>query len=164
MHGLGNPAKLLLDVAADLNEAYAIQEPLAALLQRHRMLALGHGPLKLRVDTLHTWPWLMPRAHSGTRTYGRSNRSESRKSNRRFRGPSPRKTWGPLLPLWRNCKTGNGGNTRPRRCFARSRRHDRHLPAPKALRNCGGWANNYETPLPPATWMPVAGCGNAGAS
>ena len=52
LHGLGNPAKLLLDVAADLNEAYAIQEPLAALLQRHRMLALGHGPLKLRVDTL----------------------------------------------------------------------------------------------------------------
>ena len=40
------------DVAADLNEAYAIEQPLGALLARHRLLALARNPLRLRMATL----------------------------------------------------------------------------------------------------------------
>jgi hypothetical protein len=43
---------LLMDVAAELNEAYALEQPLAALLRRHRLLALARGPLRDRVSTL----------------------------------------------------------------------------------------------------------------
>jgi len=48
------PSPLLLDVAADLNQAYAIEQPLAKLLRRHRLLALGRGPLKHRVEVLRS--------------------------------------------------------------------------------------------------------------
>ena len=50
--GIASPTPLLLDVAAELNEAYALEQPLAALLQRHRLLALSHGSLSERVDVL----------------------------------------------------------------------------------------------------------------
>ncbi|MEI8375816.1 MAG: hypothetical protein WCJ35_23585 [Planctomycetota bacterium] len=52
LHGLASPGELRLDVAADLNEAYALEQPLAALLQRHRLLAMSRGSIKLRLDTL----------------------------------------------------------------------------------------------------------------
>lgn len=52
IHGLASPAPLMLEVAAELNEAYAIEKPLAALLQRHRLLAMSRSPLRLRVETL----------------------------------------------------------------------------------------------------------------
>jgi len=51
-NGLAPPTPLMLDVAAELNEAYAIEQPLAALLQRHRLLALAHGPLSARIQVL----------------------------------------------------------------------------------------------------------------
>ena len=54
LHGLSPPAALMLDVAANLNEAYAVEQPLATLLQRHRLLAMSHGPIKLRVETLRS--------------------------------------------------------------------------------------------------------------
>ena len=44
--------QILLDVAASLNEAYSVEQPLAPLLQRHRLLAMSHGPLKLRIEVL----------------------------------------------------------------------------------------------------------------
>jgi hypothetical protein len=43
---------LLTDVAADLNEAYSQEQPLATLLRRHRLLALGRGAMRERVSTL----------------------------------------------------------------------------------------------------------------
>jgi hypothetical protein len=46
------PTPLMLDVAAALNEAYAVEQPLAALLQHHRLLALTHAPLPARIQTL----------------------------------------------------------------------------------------------------------------
>lgn len=46
------PEPLLLDVAASLNEAYALQEPLQKLLDRHRLLALSRRPMKERVAVL----------------------------------------------------------------------------------------------------------------
>ncbi len=46
------PPPMLLDVAAALNEAYALEQPLAALLQRHRLLALAHGSLSERIYVL----------------------------------------------------------------------------------------------------------------
>jgi hypothetical protein len=54
LYGLSLPPVLMLDVAANLNEAYAAERPLARLLQRHRLLAMAHGPLKLRLDTLRS--------------------------------------------------------------------------------------------------------------
>ncbi len=50
----GHPSSgpLLMDVAADLNEAYAEEQPLETLLDRHRLLALAHSPLRLRIKTL----------------------------------------------------------------------------------------------------------------
>ncbi|MGA2067053.1 MAG: hypothetical protein ABSG86_18890 [Thermoguttaceae bacterium] len=52
MRGLIPPAGLLVDLAAELNEAYAIEEPLAALMGRHRLLAMSRAPLSLRLQTL----------------------------------------------------------------------------------------------------------------
>ena len=52
LHNVASPAALMLDVAANLNEAYAIEQPLATLLQRHRLLAMSRGPIKLRLETL----------------------------------------------------------------------------------------------------------------
>ncbi len=43
--GILVPPPLQLDVAADLNEAYALEQPLATLLERHRLLALARAPL-----------------------------------------------------------------------------------------------------------------------
>ncbi len=54
LHGLSPPAALMLEVAANLNEAYAVEQPLATLLQRHRLLAMSHGPIKLRLETLRS--------------------------------------------------------------------------------------------------------------
>jgi hypothetical protein len=51
-HGIFVPPPLQMDVAADLNEAYAIEQPLETLMSRHRLLALAHSPLKMRVKTL----------------------------------------------------------------------------------------------------------------
>jgi hypothetical protein len=54
LHGLSAPAALMLEVAANLNEGYAVEQPLATLLQRHRLLAMSHGPIRLRVETLRS--------------------------------------------------------------------------------------------------------------
>ena len=53
-YGIVPPAPLMLDVAADLNEAYAIEQPLTELLKHHRLLALAHAPLRQRVSTLRS--------------------------------------------------------------------------------------------------------------
>jgi hypothetical protein len=50
--GIAPPTPLLLEVAAELNEAYGLEQPLAALLQRHRLLAMAHAPLAARIDVL----------------------------------------------------------------------------------------------------------------
>lgn len=54
LNGLVTPPSLLLEVAANLNEAYSVDQPLAALLQRHRLLAMSRGPIKLRLETLRS--------------------------------------------------------------------------------------------------------------
>ena len=53
-YGIVPSAPLLFDVAADLNEAYAIEQPMADLLRQHRLLALARGPLKQRIGTLRS--------------------------------------------------------------------------------------------------------------
>lgn len=52
LNGLDAPPPLLVDVAADLNEAYAQEQPLMTLLRRHRLLALSRSPLRDRIVTL----------------------------------------------------------------------------------------------------------------
>ena len=49
---LDAPPNLLLDIAADLNAAYAAEQPLAHLLKRHRVLALAQAPLSERIETM----------------------------------------------------------------------------------------------------------------
>ncbi len=46
------PRPLNFDMASALNEAYAEEEPLQALLKSHRLLALGRGLLKVRIGVL----------------------------------------------------------------------------------------------------------------
>lgn len=46
------PPALSLDVAADLNAAYAEEQPLANLMERHRTLALVRAPIRLRIAVL----------------------------------------------------------------------------------------------------------------
>jgi len=52
-YGMARPPELLLDVAAALNEAYALEQPLQALLHRHRLLSIGRSPLAMRLETLY---------------------------------------------------------------------------------------------------------------
>ena len=51
-NGLAPPNALLVEVAADLNEAYAQEQPLLSVLRRHRLLALSRGPLRERISNL----------------------------------------------------------------------------------------------------------------
>lgn len=46
------PPMLLGDIAAEIDEAYAAQQPIEALLKQHRLLALGRGPLSARIAVL----------------------------------------------------------------------------------------------------------------
>ncbi|TWU00458.1 hypothetical protein Pla108_14090 [Botrimarina colliarenosi] len=46
------PPPLLGDIAAEIDEAYAAQQPIEALLKQHRLLALGRGPLSARIAVL----------------------------------------------------------------------------------------------------------------
>lgn len=46
------PEPLLLDAAASLNEAYALQEPLQKVLDQHRLFALARRPLRDRLGVL----------------------------------------------------------------------------------------------------------------
>ncbi len=49
---IANPSALLIEVAADLNEAYALEQPLAESLRVHRLQSLGRVPLELRIKTI----------------------------------------------------------------------------------------------------------------
>jgi hypothetical protein len=51
-YGIAPPPRLLVEVAAELNEAYALEQPLAALLQQHRLRALARNPLRQRIAVL----------------------------------------------------------------------------------------------------------------
>jgi hypothetical protein len=50
--GIAAPTPLMIEAAAALNEAYALERPLSALLQQHRLLALARGPLTARIKVL----------------------------------------------------------------------------------------------------------------
>ncbi|MCA9262102.1 MAG: hypothetical protein KDA61_22950, partial [Planctomycetales bacterium] len=49
---VNRPPEVLIDAAAALNEAYALERPLEALLAKHRLAALAQAPLSLRIDLL----------------------------------------------------------------------------------------------------------------
>jgi hypothetical protein len=51
-HGIAAGPSLSLDLAAELNEAYAHERPLAGLLAQHRLLALARSPLRSRIQVL----------------------------------------------------------------------------------------------------------------
>ena len=52
MLALAVPPPLLMDAAAELNAAYAQEQPLTALMRRHRLLALARAPLGDRIAVL----------------------------------------------------------------------------------------------------------------
>ncbi|WP_010585441.1 hypothetical protein [Schlesneria paludicola] len=54
------PEPLLVEVASTLNAAYAEQEPLQKLMDRHRLLALARAPLVQRLDVLRSLADLDP--------------------------------------------------------------------------------------------------------
>ena len=49
---MAEPPNLLVELAADLNRAYADHQPLESLLKQHRLLALARAPLPVRIHTL----------------------------------------------------------------------------------------------------------------
>ncbi len=51
-HGIAPGPSLSLDLAGELNEAYAHERPLAGLLAQHRLLALARSPLRTRIQVL----------------------------------------------------------------------------------------------------------------
>ena len=50
--GMAPPPPLLIELAADINQAYADQQPLESLLKQHRLFALARAPLAARIHTL----------------------------------------------------------------------------------------------------------------
>lgn len=52
MYNLQRPQRLLIDVAAELNEAYALEQPLESALSDMRLLALAKAPLQPRLEVL----------------------------------------------------------------------------------------------------------------
>lgn len=51
-NGLPSPPPLQMDRAAQLNEAYAADQPLEHLLQQHRLLALSRAPVAQRLEVM----------------------------------------------------------------------------------------------------------------
>ncbi len=51
-YGIVAPPPLMLEWASVLNEAYALEQPLADLLRRHRLAALARSPLPVRIGLL----------------------------------------------------------------------------------------------------------------
>ena len=51
-YSMKSPPRLLLEAAQELNEAYAAEQPLAPLLERHRVLALGRAPIRERLAVI----------------------------------------------------------------------------------------------------------------
>ena len=82
-NGLAPPNPLLVDVAADLNEAYTQEQPMAAVLRRHRLLALSRSPLRDRIITLRKLAKLDANNavwHDDLRTYEHSRHQEIRRA------------------------------------------------------------------------------------
>jgi len=52
MYNLQRPQRLLIDVASQLNEAYALEQPLESALTDMRLLALAKAPLQPRLEVL----------------------------------------------------------------------------------------------------------------
>ena len=50
--GIPGPPLLMTNVAADVNEAYAIDRPLSSLSRMHRLFAVARGPLEARIEVL----------------------------------------------------------------------------------------------------------------
>lgn len=50
--GLPPPPELLLEIAADVNEAYSVEAPLVQLMRRHRLHALARSPLRRRIAVM----------------------------------------------------------------------------------------------------------------
>jgi len=53
-NGMVLPPALRIDIASDLNAAYALEAPLQSLLKRHRLLALARAPLSARIQVLRS--------------------------------------------------------------------------------------------------------------
>jgi hypothetical protein len=52
IYGLPAAAKILMEGASFLNEAYALEDPLQDLLRTHRRLALSRAPVRSRIDVI----------------------------------------------------------------------------------------------------------------
>jgi len=50
--GMAPPPPLLIELAADINQAYADQQPLESLLKQHRLFALARAPLAARIHII----------------------------------------------------------------------------------------------------------------
>ena len=59
-YGIMSPPPLMIEAATHLNEAYSVEQPLASVLRRHRLLAMGRAPLGLRLKTLRQLAELDP--------------------------------------------------------------------------------------------------------
>jgi hypothetical protein len=51
-YSMKSPPRLLIEAAQELNEAYAAEQPLVPLLERHRVLALGRAPIRERLAVI----------------------------------------------------------------------------------------------------------------
>ena len=51
-NGLPGPPELLIDIAADVNEAYSAEQKLSRLMRYHRLHALARSPLRARIDVM----------------------------------------------------------------------------------------------------------------
>ncbi len=82
-NGLAPPSPLLVEVAAELNEAYGQEQPLTATLRRHRLLALSRSPLRERISTLRKLARLdanNPVWNEDLRIYEQARQQEIRRS------------------------------------------------------------------------------------
>ena len=160
--GIAPPTSLMLDVAGELNEAYAVEQPLAALLQRHRLLALAHGPLSARIEVLRSladgdagnpvWQEDLQRLKRSGRT--RSRRKSRRPPVRVIRPPWPH--WTPSFPAL----TGRARRRRP---------WPSRPPTPRTPCNTGPsnrswkeWPPSWSPPCPTAGLTSARPCTAAG--
>lgn len=51
-NGLPSPPELLIDIAADVNEAYSAEQKLSRLMRYHRLHALARSSLRARIDVM----------------------------------------------------------------------------------------------------------------
>ncbi len=113
IYGLAAAPSLMVEAAGFLNEAYAQEEPLQALLVKHRRLAMQRSPLRMRIGVMRSSRPRTPITSSGATTSAVSKGEVPANPGRGRRGGPPQRPRRTSGESWRRSSSRNGSSRHP---------------------------------------------------